>query len=80
MTFESNNHTLHVCDPTSTQDKKASESMEAAMDIMALGGIVRTAVKLIRGINVDIDDKAGTFTLCVFSIISWFKVGTGPHS
>ncbi len=42
------------------------------MSLMHLGGIIRQAVKLVRGVHIDQDDT--TFALTVFSIISWFKV------
>ena len=42
------------------------------MSLMHLGGIIRQAVKLVRGVHIDQDEA--TFALTVFSIISWFKV------
>lgn len=54
------------------KDKERSQSMEAAMSLMHLGGIIRQAVKLVRGVHIDQDET--TFALTVFSIISWFKV------
>ncbi|KAG2454616.1 hypothetical protein HYH02_000457 [Chlamydomonas schloesseri] len=54
------------------KDKRRSESMEAAMNMMHLNGIVRQAVKLVRGVRIDLTRENFTFT--VFSYIGWFKV------
>eukprot|EP00200_Dunaliella_tertiolecta_P005469 CAMPEP_0202340272 /NCGR_PEP_ID=MMETSP1126-20121109/1779_1 /ASSEMBLY_ACC=CAM_ASM_000457 /TAXON_ID=3047 /ORGANISM="Dunaliella tertiolecta, Strain CCMP1320" /LENGTH=199 /DNA_ID=CAMNT_0048930947 /DNA_START=178 /DNA_END=777 /DNA_ORIENTATION=+ len=54
------------------KDKDLSDSMGEAMDIMELGGLVRQAVKLIRGLRIEADED--TFTLQVLSILTWFKV------
>lgn len=54
------------------KDKEKSESMGEAIKLMALGGLVRQAVKLIRGVKITQDSSQ--FTMAVFSVISWFKV------
>ncbi|KAG2484641.1 hypothetical protein HYH03_016594 [Edaphochlamys debaryana] len=54
------------------KDKERSESMRQAMDIMHLSGIVRQAVKLVRGVRID--QTPEEFNFAVFSFISWFKV------
>ncbi|KXZ46597.1 hypothetical protein GPECTOR_42g808 [Gonium pectorale] len=53
-------------------DRERSDSMEGAMNLMHLNGIVRQAVKLVRGVRIDQQPEAFNFT--VFSVISWFKV------
>lgn len=47
--------------------------MEAALDLIHVGGLLRSAIKLIKGIKVTQDQ--GTFTMAVFSVLTWFKVG-----
>lgn len=42
------------------------------MDLIKLNGLVRTAVKLIRGLEITQTDTQ--FRMAVVSIISWFKV------
>eukprot|EP00195_Chlamydomonas_chlamydogama_P007127 CAMPEP_0202896284 /NCGR_PEP_ID=MMETSP1392-20130828/5314_1 /ASSEMBLY_ACC=CAM_ASM_000868 /TAXON_ID=225041 /ORGANISM="Chlamydomonas chlamydogama, Strain SAG 11-48b" /LENGTH=254 /DNA_ID=CAMNT_0049581579 /DNA_START=109 /DNA_END=874 /DNA_ORIENTATION=- len=54
------------------KDKHASDSMDKAMTLMHLSGVVRQAVKLVKGVNIKQDDT--TFTMEVFSYIGWFKV------
>jgi hypothetical protein len=49
--------------------------MEAALDLIHVGGLLRSAIKLIKGIKVTQDQ--GTFTMAVFSVLTWFKVGGG---
>lgn len=60
------------------QDKVASDSMEPAVQLMQLGRLVRSAVRLVKGIRIRIVDDS--FEMAVFSAIPWFKVGTllGP--
>ena len=54
------------------KDRARSSSMSAAMDVMRLGGVMRQAVKLVRG--CDIAQTGETFTMDVTSVIGWFKV------
>lgn len=63
------------------KDSAASSSMEAAMQLMHLNGIVRTAVRLIKGMSIELQlpdvgagGGAGSFSFGVFSIIGWFKI------
>jgi hypothetical protein len=46
--------------------------MEPAMALIHLNGITRTAVRLIKGMKVSLDE--GHFAFGVFSVISWFKI------
>jgi len=55
-----------------TQDAAASESMDAAMRLIHLNPLMRQAVKLIRGVQLGIEEERLRFA--VFSAISWFKV------
>ncbi|GIL61665.1 hypothetical protein Vafri_16085 [Volvox africanus] len=54
------------------KNRQYSQSMEDAMNLMRLNGVVRQAVKLVKGVNIQVDRDNFTFT--VFSFISWFKV------
>ena len=54
------------------QDKGASSSMEAAMDLMQLGGIIRRAINLVTGAQIHVDETM--FEFAVTSIIPGFKV------
>jgi hypothetical protein len=45
------------------------------MQLLRLNGIMRTAVRLIRGLNLELDGPR--FSFGVFSVISWFKVRAG---
>jgi hypothetical protein len=54
------------------QDKAASDSMEAAMDLMCLNGVVRKAINLVKGLEISFTDE--TFHMAITSIIPWFKV------
>lgn len=47
--------------------------MENALDLMQLGRLVRSAVKLVKGIAIQVDDDS--FEMAVYSSIPWFKVG-----
>uniref|UniRef100_A0A7S3QKU0 Uncharacterized protein n=1 Tax=Dunaliella tertiolecta TaxID=3047 RepID=A0A7S3QKU0_DUNTE len=55
-----------------------SESMAEACDLMQLGGLVRLAINLIKGVEFHITTGEGggpgCLDMAVFSIISWFKV------
>lgn len=54
------------------QDKAASDSMDPAMDLMGLNGLIRKAINLVRGVEIAITDDM--FEMAVISIIPWFKV------
>ncbi|GIL60371.1 hypothetical protein Vafri_14978 [Volvox africanus] len=57
------------------KDATRSDSMDEATSAMRLNGIVRTAVRLIRGLELDPEAlKAGRFDLAIFSIITFFKI------
>lgn len=49
-----------------------SQPMEPAMDLLKLNGLTRTAVKLVRGVEIKL--QGSTFEMAVFSVISWFRV------
>ena len=56
------------------QDKVASDSMEKALQAMRLRKLVRSAIKMVKGVRIRLyDDK---FEMAVFSAIPWFKVCT----
>ncbi|KAL4856024.1 hypothetical protein ACK3TF_003464 [Chlorella vulgaris] len=57
---------------TWVKDRAASDSMEAACDAMHLGGIIRSAIRLIRGLEVRCNGQL--FRMSVLSGILWFKV------
>ncbi len=42
------------------------------MDLMCLNGLIRRAIKLVKGVDVTITED--TFEMAVTSIIPWFKV------
>ncbi|KAF8055740.1 purine nucleoside phosphorylase [Scenedesmus sp. PABB004] len=46
--------------------------MSAAVALMGLGGLLRQAIKLIRGVQITQDEAS--FSMAVFSVLSWFKV------
>jgi hypothetical protein len=54
------------------QDAAASDSMEAALALVHVNGIRRTAVRLIKGMKLSLDEQH--FAFGVFSVISWFKI------
>ncbi|GAB4814193.1 hypothetical protein N2152v2_001239 [Parachlorella kessleri] len=54
------------------KDKEASESMEAACNLMQMGSLLRTAIRLIKGLRIRQLD--GEFEMAVLSGILWFKV------
>eukprot|EP00195_Chlamydomonas_chlamydogama_P002255 CAMPEP_0202917478 /NCGR_PEP_ID=MMETSP1392-20130828/71079_1 /ASSEMBLY_ACC=CAM_ASM_000868 /TAXON_ID=225041 /ORGANISM="Chlamydomonas chlamydogama, Strain SAG 11-48b" /LENGTH=268 /DNA_ID=CAMNT_0049610239 /DNA_START=71 /DNA_END=874 /DNA_ORIENTATION=+ len=57
---------------TWVKDGRASDPMDPACDLMKLNGLVRGAVRLIKGLEVRLTPD--TFHMAVFSVISWFKV------
>ncbi|GLI70886.1 hypothetical protein VaNZ11_015909 [Volvox africanus] len=57
------------------KDPTRSDSMDEATSAMRLNGIVRTAIRLIRGLELDPEAlKAGRFDMAIFSVITFFKV------
>ena len=56
------------------QDKAASDSMEPAMDLMQLNGIIRKAIILVTGAQIRVDESM--LELAVTSIIPGFKVNS----
>ena len=54
------------------KDKDASDSMDPAMDLMGLNGLIRKAINLVRGVEISITDD--TFKMAITSVIPWFKV------
>eukprot|EP00879_Flechtneria_rotunda_P017482 GHRR01018330.1.p1 GENE.GHRR01018330.1~~GHRR01018330.1.p1 ORF type:complete len:164 (+),score=27.51 GHRR01018330.1:115-606(+) len=67
-------HVTHVTkvSPCYLQEASLSDSMEPAMTLMRLNGVVRTAVKLVKGVKLHLTEES--FVFAVFSVISWFKV------
>ncbi|KAL4434008.1 hypothetical protein ABPG75_000449 [Micractinium tetrahymenae] len=57
-----------------TKDKELSDSMEEACDAMRLNGLVRTAIRLIKGLELRADPASGQFVMSVLSGILWFKI------
>lgn len=58
------------------KDRAASEPMDAAMDLVALNPIVRRAVRLVNGLELEISDTE--FRMAVLCAIPWFKVRAIP--
>jgi hypothetical protein len=54
------------------KDRAASDDMGEALALMRVGGLLRQAIKLIRG--VEIRQDGASFSMAVFSVLSWFKV------
>lgn len=67
----------YYCWPTclSLQDGAASDSLEPAIRLIHLNRVMRQAVRLIRGVQLGIEQDQLRFS--VFSAIPWFKVGAG---
>ena len=71
-------------DGTWYRDAQASDSMERALDVMAIRGIVRKAIALVKGLVLKVDGgnengvsgppSAGLFTLQVFSVIPILRI------
>ena len=55
------------------QDKAASDSMEPTLKLMHVNRLIRTAVKLVKG--VELRQTGNSFEIIVLSGILWFKVG-----
>lgn len=54
------------------QDKQASDNMDHMLRLMGLKGVVRQAVRLLRGVHIQHTDES--VQLQVFSVLGWFKV------
>ncbi|KAK9807921.1 hypothetical protein WJX73_002398 [Symbiochloris irregularis] len=54
------------------KDKVASDSMEPALHMVHLGRLMRSAVRLVKGIQLRVYDNC--FEMAVFSVVPWFKV------
>ncbi len=54
------------------QDKRLSDPVKPFLDLMHVGGIVRQAAKLVKGVQIQQSDS--TLTVAVLSPLSWFKV------
>ena len=46
--------------------------MDPVCDLMRINGLVRMAIGLLRGMEVDITED--TFKMNICSVISWFKI------
>ena len=57
---------------TWNKDLAASDSLDDALRLMQLGGIMRQAVKLVRGVSIE--QSSEEFVFRVFSVLTWFKV------
>lgn len=61
-----------------SQDGHRSESMDGACRLMHLNGIVRQAIRLIKGLEIHVLQgealAAPVFEMAVFSVLPWFKV------
>ena len=63
------------------QDVQRSGALDVACDLMQLSGLVRLAVRLVKGVEIRVVPAAGSshaemasFNMAVFSILPWFKV------
>lgn len=54
------------------KDKETSDSMESAFELLRLNGLLRRAIRLIKGVYIR--QSSGEFELSVLSGILWFKV------
>ncbi|GFH26855.1 uncharacterized protein HaLaN_25074, partial [Haematococcus lacustris] len=54
------------------KDRSLSDPMGPALDLMQLGGVIRQAVKLVRGLDIHTSPgpRGGTWSMSVFSVIS----------
>ena len=55
-----------------SQDKAASDSMEPTMSLMQVNRLIRTAVRLVKG--MELRQSGNSFEIIVLSGILWFKV------
>ncbi len=51
--------------------------MEPALRMMRMNGIMRTAIRLIKGVRIRLERDS--FELAVFSVFAWFKVRGMAH-
>eukprot|EP01024_Parvocaulis_polyphysoides_P019954 TRINITY_DN1913_c1_g3_i1.p1 TRINITY_DN1913_c1_g3~~TRINITY_DN1913_c1_g3_i1.p1 ORF type:complete len:323 (-),score=42.35 TRINITY_DN1913_c1_g3_i1:229-1197(-) len=54
------------------KDVERSDCMEEVMDLMKIGGLLRSAIKLIRGMQIEYTEEH--WKASVFSFIPWFKI------
>lgn len=66
VSFPTDHHVAHA------QDFSRSDRMDEACDAMRLNGLVRSAIRLVRGVEIAVRD--GEFKFAVCSVIPWFKV------
>lgn len=66
-------HPQHSVQGYWSKDKTASDSMDQACNAMQLGGIIKAAIGLIKGIEIK-GFEEGEFQLDVLSGILWFRV------
>ncbi|GBF91184.1 hypothetical protein Rsub_04853 [Raphidocelis subcapitata] len=57
---------------TWVKDHAASDSMEPIMEAMHMNGLLRTAIRLLRGLEIRLDE--GSFSFAAFSVVRWFKL------
>ncbi|KAI8463357.1 MAG: hypothetical protein J3K34DRAFT_444242 [Monoraphidium minutum] len=57
---------------TWVKDHAASDSMEEIMEVMRMNGVLKTAIRLLRGLEIKLDEQ--NFSFAVFSVVRWFKI------
>ncbi len=62
----------------SLQDGKASDDVRPLLDLIRLGGLVRQAVKLLKGVEIRHTDE--TFTIAVLTKFPFYKVNLRWHT
>jgi hypothetical protein len=55
------------------KDKEASDSLDAPCDLAHIGGLVRVAIGLIKGVDISVS-PGQQFRFSVLSTIGWFKI------
>lgn len=65
-------HRGFLCCSAVIQDKAASSSMDAALDLTEIHGLLRKAICLLKGCEISFDN--GDFVFAVTSVVPWFKV------
>lgn len=65
-------HDLSALNGIWLKDRSLSDSMDAALDLIELHGIVRMAVNLVKGL--EIHTTPGEFRFSVLSGVLWFKI------
>lgn len=54
------------------KDAASSDSFDPIMEVMKLNGLLRGAIRLIRGVEIKLDEEE--FTFAAFSVVKWFKI------